>query len=313
MDILHSHKNVPDRATGAVLAIGNFDGVHRGHQALLKSAIDTAKVGDAPAGVMIFEPHPREVFHPEEPHFRLTPLNEKLRIFKSLNLAVTVVMPFDKELASLTAEDFCKQVLIEALKVRHLVIGYDFYFGKGRTGSPELLKQVGARDGFATTIVSPVGEDGEVFSSTAIRLKLAQGDVKGAAHALGRWWSVHGRVIGGAHRGTGLGFPTANIPMPKGTAISHGIYAVRVAVGDRDLTGAAYLGTRPTFDDGKPVLEVFLFDFDGDLYGQDLTVTFVDFLRPDRKFDSPDALVAQMRIDCAEAKARLATAPSRPL
>ncbi len=312
MDILHSHKDVPERATGAVLAIGNFDGVHRGHQALLQSAIDTAKVCDAPAGVMIFEPHPREVFHPEEPHFRLTQLDEKLRIFKSLNLGLAVVMPFDKDLASLTADAFCKDVLIDALKVCHVVIGYDFFFGKGRTGSPESLKKIGERDGFKTTIISPVGEDGEVFSSTAIRLKLAQGDVGGAGHALGRWWTVHGRVIGGAHRGAGLGFPTANIPLPKGTAISHGIYAVRVSVDDTELNGAAYLGTRPTFDDGKPVLEVFLFDFNGDLYGHDLTVTFVDFLRPDRKFDSPDALVAQMEVDCAEAKARLAAAPRQP-
>ncbi len=312
MDIFHSHKDVPERVTGAVLAIGNFDGVHRGHQALLKTATTKAKSCNAPAGVMIFEPHPREVFHPEEPHFRLTPLDEKLRIFKSLNIDVAVVMPFNKELASLTAETFCQDILIDALKVRHVVIGYDFFFGKGRTGSPEMLQRVGEQSGFETTIVAPVAEDGEVFSSTAVRLKLAQGDMKGAGHALGRWWRVHGRVIGGAHRGTGLGFPTANIPLPKGTAISHGIYAVRVGVGDTELNGAAYLGTRPTFDDAKPVLEVFLFDFDGDLYGKDLTVTFVDFLRPDRKFDSPEALVAQMEVDCAEASARLAVAPHQP-
>lgn len=312
MDILHGHKDVAGRVTGAVLAIGNFDGVHRGHQALLTKALTTAKEYNAPAGVMIFEPHPREVFHPEEPHFRLTPLEEKLRIFKGLNLDLAVVMPFNDALALLSAEDFCQQVLVDALKVRHVVIGYDFFFGKGRTGSPDMLRSFGERSNFETTIVSPVGEDGEVFSSTAIRLKLAQGDVKGAAHVLGRWWRVHGRVIGGAHRGAGLGFPTANIPLPKGTAISHGIYAVRVHVADTALHGAAYLGTRPTFDDGKPVLEVFLFDFDGDLYGQDLSVTFIDFIRPDRKFDSAAALITQMEADCAEARTRLAEAPEHP-
>jgi len=313
MDILYSHKDVPHRATGAVLAIGNFDGVHRGHQALLNTVTTKAKSDNAPAGVMIFEPHPREVFHPEDPHFRLTPLEDKLCIFKCLDLDLAVVMPFNKQLASLSAEAFCQEVLVDALKVRHVVIGYDFFFGKGRTGSPEFLQQVGQRSGFETTIVSPVGEDGDVFSSTAIRLKLAQGDVKGAGHALGRWWQVQGCVIGGAQRGTGLGYPTANIPLPKGTALAHGIYAVRVDVGDTELTGAAYLGTRPTFDDGKPVLEVFLFEFDGDLYGQDLTVTFVDFLRPDRKFDSPEALISQMKLDCNEAKARLAAAPAQPV
>lgn len=312
MDILNAYKNVPDRAMGAALAIGNFDGVHRGHQALLNTAISKAKALNAPAGVMVFEPHPREFFLPNEPHFRLTPLDDKLRIFEELDLDVCVVLPFDKDLASLTADAFCQNVLVDGLNVRHVVIGYDFYFGKDRAGSPDVLQQFGNRSGFETTIVAPVGEDGEVFSSTAIRLKLAQGDVKGAAHALGRWWHVRGHVIGGANRGTGLGFPTANIPMPKGTAISHGIYAVRVSVGETRLDGAAYLGTRPTFDDGKPVLEVFLFDFDGDLYGQNLTVTFIDFIRPDRKFDSPEALVTQMEADCAAAKDRLTEAPDSP-
>lgn len=313
MDILHSHKDVPKQARRAVLAIGNFDGVHRGHQALLDTTQNLAKERSAPAGVMIFEPHPREIFHPEEPHFRLTQLDEKLRIFRRLNLDMVVVMPFDATLANLTADAFCQQVLVDALNVRHVVIGYDFFFGKGRSGSPETLQKLGARSGFRTTIMAPIAEDGEVFSSTAIRLKLAQGDVRGAAHALGRWWQVRGTVIDGAHRGTGLGFPTANIPLPKGTTLAHGIYAVRVNVGGADLEGAAYLGTRPTFDDGQPVLEVFLFDFDGNLYGQNLTVTFIDFIRPDRKFDNPGALIDQMEADTTEARSRLAIAPETPV
>ena len=313
MDILHSHKDVPQSAKGSILAIGNFDGVHRGHQTLLERAQTLAKQQDATAGVMVFDPHPREFFHPEESHFRLTPLGEKLRIFATLGLDFALVMPFDQALASLSADAFCNDILLESVRVRHVVIGYDFFFGKGRGGSPELLQQFGKDNGFGTTIVAPVAEDGEVFSSTAIRLKLAQGDVKGAAHALGRWWRVTGTVIGGAHRGAGLGFPTANIPMPKGTAISHGIYAVRVQHGGQVLNGAAYLGTRPTFDDGQPVLEVFLFDFDGDLYGQELAVLFIDFIRPDRKFDTPDALIQQMEADCTEARKRLIEAPEAPI
>jgi riboflavin kinase/FMN adenylyltransferase len=171
------------------------------------------------------------------------------------------------------------------------------------------LRAAGEKLGFGVTIVGPVAADGEIFSSTAIRLKLAEGNVKAAAAALGRPWSVKGKVVGGAKRGTGLGFPTANIPMPKGTALGHGIYAVHVNVGGRKLDGAAYLGTRPTFDNGMPVLEVFLFDFDDDIYGQDIEVTFVDHIRPDRKFDTPEALVAQMTADCARAREILAAHP----
>lgn len=313
MQVLNGHLEVPSDATGAVLAIGNFDGVHRGHQALLQTAQRIGTERNAPAGVMVFEPHPREFFQPSEPHFRLTSLEDKLAIFEHLRLDLAVVMPFDAALAGMSAEAFCSDVLAGAFGARHIVIGYDFFFGKGRGGSPEVLKNLGQQLGYDATIVAPVVEDGEAFSSTAIRLKLAQGDVKGAAHALGRWWQVSGTVTGGAHRGHGLGFPTANVPLEKGTALGHGIYAVRVGVGETQLTGAAYLGTRPTFDHGKPVLEVFLFDFDGDLYGRDMTVQFIDFIRPDRKFDTSGALISQMTEDCAAARDRLDEAPERPL
>lgn len=312
MHILYDSNDVPEICKQASLAIGNFDGVHQGHQALLNAAIQAAISADGAAGVMVFEPHPREFFQPGEAHFRLTPLQTKLEIFDDLGLDFAVVMTFNKDLASLTADAFCQQILVDRLAVKHVIVGYDFYFGKGREGSPQHLQDFGLAHGFQTTIIAPVAEGGEAFSSTAVRLKLAQGDVKGAAHALGRWWHVSGTVAGGAHRGTDLGFPTANIPMPKGTAISHGIYAVRVKLGDTHLNGAAYLGTRPTFDDGKPVLEVFLFDFDGDLYGQTLAVQFIDFIRPDRKFDSADALVEQMTRDCETARALLAAAPKNP-
>lgn len=312
MLVVQGAAHVPKEARGAVLAIGNFDGVHRGHQALLRAAVAEAKRRNAKSGAMVFEPHPREHFHPNEPHFHLTPLNEKLRLLRAMGLDLTVVLPFDAALASLPAEAFIERVLVAGLGVSHVVIGYDFFFGKGRGGNPETIRKAGQEMGFGVTVVEPVAEDGEVFSSSSVRLKLAQGDVKSAAHDLGHWWRVVGKVVGGAKRGTGLGYPTANVPMPKGTALGHGIYAVRVHLGQEAHDGAAYLGTRPTFDDGKPVLEVFLFDFDGDLYGHEIEVEFIDFIRADRRFDGMEALKAQMALDVARAREILASTAEKP-
>jgi riboflavin kinase/FMN adenylyltransferase len=309
MEIVHGYRDVPQAARGAVLAIGNFDGVHRGHQALIKAAVDEARTIGAPAGVLVFEPHPREFFHPKEPHFHLTPLKRKLELFERLGLDVAIVLAFDAALASLPADDFISSVLVEALGVRHVVIGHDFFFGKGRSGTPATMRAEAQRFDFGVTVVAPVAEDGEVFSSSTIRVHLAQGDVKGAARLLGRWWRASGTVVGGAKRGMELGFPTANVPLPRGTGLGHGIYAVRVYLGAERYDGAAYLGTRPTYDDGMPVLEVFLFGFEGDLYGRDIGVEFIDFVRADRKFDSNEALIAQMQADCARTKEILALAP----
>jgi len=309
MLVVHGYEDVPAEAHGAALAIGNFDGVHRGHQALLRAAVDVGRGLGAPAGALIFEPHPREFFHPEESHFRVTPLPQKLSLFEAAGLDLAVVLAFDAGLANLTAEEFIARVLVGGLAARHVVIGHDFYFGRNRGGTPDTMRAAGARDGFGVTVIAPVAEDGEVFSSSAIRLHLAQGDVKGATRLLGRTWRVVGEVVGGARRGTGLGFPTANIPLPRGTSLGHGIYAVRVNIGTERHDGAAYLGTRPTYDNGMPVLEVFLFDFDGDLYGQTIEVEFIDFIRADRKFDSNEALIVQMQADVARARDILAAKP----
>jgi riboflavin kinase / FMN adenylyltransferase len=313
MEVLRSRCEIPASAKHGVIALGNFDGVHRGHQALLARVRDLAKADRVPAGAMVFEPHAAEFFHPDNDHFRLTSIEEKLALFDATGLDFVAVASFDAAFAALTAEDFIQRVLVGQLAARHIVIGYDFFFGHKRGGSPEMLRTAGESHGFQVSIIAPVADEGEVFSSTAIRLLLAQGDVNAAAHMLGRWWQVTGKVIGGAHRGTGLGFPTANIALRKGTTLGHGIYAVRVTHGSQQLNGAAYLGTRPTFDNGHPVLEIFLFDFDGDLYGQSLQVSFIDFIRPDRKFTTPEALVAQMEADCAEARDRLSIAPAAPL
>jgi len=306
MLIVEGYRSVPQAARRAVLAIGNFDGVHRGHQTLLAAAVDIARQTGAPAGVLVFEPHPRVFFHPGEPHFSLTPLPQKLAIFEGLGLDLAVVLPFDAALAELTAGEFITRVLVDGLDVRHVVIGHDFFFGRARGGTPQVMEDAAARFGFGVTVIAPVAEGGEVFASSVTRLRLAQGDVRGAAQHLGRNWRVSGTVVGGARRGTGLGFPTANIPLTPGCTLGHGIYAVRVHVGDEQHDGAAYLGTRPTYDNGSPVLEVFLFDFDEDLYGREIEVEFVDFIRADRKFDSTEALVAQMQRDVARAREILA-------
>jgi riboflavin kinase/FMN adenylyltransferase len=310
MIVLEGIGNVPLEARGAALAIGNFDGVHRGHQALLH-AVKAAAAG-AKAGVILFEPNPREFFQPDKPHFRLTPLPRKLELLEVFGLEIAVVLPFDAALAELSADDFVRKVLVNGLGVSHVVIGYDFRFGKGRTGDPEMLRRAGTAHGFGVTVVAQVAGGGEVFSSSAIRAELAQGDVAGAAEMLGHYWRVSGTVIGGARRGTFLGFPTANIALAPNTALAHGIYAVRAIVDGDSRPAAAYLGTRPTFDDGAPLLEVFLLDFHGDLYGREMAVEFVDHIRPDRRFDSAEALKAQMEIDCERARVILARAPAVP-
>jgi riboflavin kinase / FMN adenylyltransferase len=313
MQVLHDTDDVPASARGAALAIGNFDGVHRGHQALLKVACDAAARLRRSAGVVLFEPHPREFFQPERPHFRLTPLPLKLELLERFGLDLAVVLRFDAALAALSAETFTDRMLVAKLAAAHVVVGYDFRFGKGRGGDPETLSRAGAAHGFGVTVVAQVAEAGEVFSSGAIRAELAQGDVQGAAQMLGWWWRVSGRVTGGAKRGTGLGFPTANIALAPGTALAHGIYAVRVHLDGRSHDAAAYLGTRPTFDDGAPVLEVFLLDFDGDLYGRDIAVEFIDFIRQDLRFHGAEALKAQMAQDCDAARKILGTAPAIPI
>ena len=308
MQIIKDADTVPADKAGAVIAIGNFDGVHRGHQALIARCRALADSRGTSSGILVFEPHPRVYFRSGEDHFEITPLALKLERLGRFGLDFAAVRTFDRALAELSPEAFTKDILIDWLKIGHLVVGYDFFFGKARAGTPETLKALGLTHGFGVDVVAPQAEDGEAFSSSAIRAKLSAGDVAGAARDLGTWWRVRGPVVGGAQRGGPMGFPTANVVMPKGTALGHGIFAVRVLVDGQRYDGAAYLGTRPTFDDGKPVLEVFLFDFDDNLYGREIEVVFIAHIRPDRKFDTVDALVAQMQIDCENARKVLAAA-----
>jgi riboflavin kinase/FMN adenylyltransferase len=306
MDIVRFWRDVPASLKGAVLAIGNFDGVHRGHQAVLHEAMRIAAFDGRRAGGVVFEPHPREFFTPDQPFFRLTPLPLKLELLEALGLDQTFVIPFDGGLSSLSAEGFATDVVATGLGASHVVVGHDFSFGKGRTGTTEGLAALGRTLGFGVDVVSPVGASEIIFSSSRIREHLRAGEVREAAEQLGVWWRVRGRVGKGAGRGKGLGFPTLNLALDPGQDVRHGIYAMRVQHGGRRYHAAGYVGTSPTFGDSAPALEAYLLDFTGDLYGEEVEVDFIAFLRDDQTFASPEALAAQMRRDCADARAILA-------
>lgn len=306
---------LPERLRGGVVAIGNFDGVHRGHQAVLSLARDIAHAQGQPTSALTFEPHPRSLFRPDQPIFRLTPPHLKGRVIAALGIDGLVVAPFDRVFAALTAEEFVDEVLVGRLGVRHVLIGYDFHFGKARAGSPAFLVEAGARRGFGVSIAEPMkDESGGPISSTRVRDALSTGDVAAANTLLGWRWQIEAEVRHGDKRGRELGYPTANLRLPDDCALALGIYTVRVRLDGRLYDGVASFGRRPTFDNGAPLLEVHLFDFKGDLYGRLLSVSLFEYQRPELKFDSLDALVAQMDRDSARARATLAgAAPLSPL
>lgn len=313
MLVLHTTTDTPDDMRGGVFAIGNFDGVHRGHKALFRTVRDLAAETGVASGVLTFEPHPRRFFMPDAPHFRLTPPDEKLRLIAAAGIDVTAVLAFDAQLAALPADTFVEQILARDLAVSHVVVGYHFHYGQKRGGTPETLLAAGRRHGFGVTVVAAQAEGGEVFSSSRVRTCLAQGDVAAAAAQLGHWWRVNGLVEPGFKLGTDLGFPTANIAIDPGVELAHGIYAVRVIVDGKEYDGAAYFGGRPTVNTGMPRLEVFIFGFSGDLYGQTIGVAFVAHLRGEMTFDSLDALKAQIARDCDAARAILSRTGEHPL
>ncbi len=308
---LNGKIEVADTRKRACVAIGNFDGLHLGHQALVKTAIDVARAKGSPSGLVTFEPHPKSVFQPEQPLFRLTPPGLKAALARCLGVDFCAAIPFNHQLAGVEAQDFVERYLVRTLGISHIVSGFDFHFGKGRQGSPPLLRELGEQFRFGVTVVEQVTrEDGtSPYSSSSVRAALHAGNIDQANAQLGYRWTVIGEVIRGDERGRTIGFPTANIMLDPGMEPCHGIYAVQV----RDLTvdprtalmGAAYFGWRPTFDTDRVFLEVFLLDFDGDLYGHELAVEFVDMIRPDQRFDGLDELVAQMKRDCDIIRKRL--------
>jgi len=311
MRLFRHYSEVPAEARGAVVAIGNFDGVHLGHQAVLAEAAQQARIRRAPLAVMTFEPHPRAFFQPDQPPFRLTPFRIKVRALEALGIEHLFVFHFDQEIAAKSAEAFVIEVLSEGLDVAHVVIGYDFVFGRGRTGNAALISELGVVHGFDVTSVAPkASAGGEIYSSTHIRRHLAAGRIREATLLLGRPWEIEGRVEAGDKLGRTLGFPTANIALADYAALAHGIYAVKAGIdegrGTQWRDGAAYVGPRPTVGGTLAHLEVHLLDFDGDLYGRHMRAAFIDYIRGDKAFDGLPSLQAQIAEDCQAARRILA-------
>ncbi|MEO3386259.1 bifunctional riboflavin kinase/FAD synthetase [Mesorhizobium sp. CAU 1741] len=312
-----SSSSLPSACRGGVVAIGNFDGVHRGHQTVLERALAEADRRGVPALVLTFEPHPRTVFQPDVPLFRITTAPVRARLLQALGFEAVVEQQFDRDFAGQSAEDFVRRVLVENLGISHVVTGFDFHFGKNRQGGPAYLMEAGERLGFGVTLVDAFRDEGaEIVSSSRIRRVLAGGEVAEAAGLLGYRFTVEAEIVHGKKLGRELGFPTANMKLPAAAALRHGIYAVRLRRGDGTLhDGVASFGRRPTVDDdGDPLLETFVFDFSEDLYGETCSVSFFGFLRGEEKFEGLDPLVAQMKRDEAESRAILAGAqPLSPL
>jgi riboflavin kinase/FMN adenylyltransferase len=296
---------------GSVVAIGNFDGVHLGHQIVIGRTAEIARGLGAKLAVLTFEPHPFQVFHPEAPPFRLTPFRAKARQIEALGVDLLLVLPFDLEFSKVTADNFVRRLIVESLHARHAVVGYDFHFGHKRGGTPDVLRELGERWGFGVTVVAPLeAAGGTVYSSTRIRQDLAQGRTREAAAMLGRPFEIEGRVEMGDQRGRTIGFPTANLRLGDYLRPAGGVYAVRVEIEEetprRWHDGVANLGTRPTVGGSDLRLEAHLFDFAGDLYGKHLRVALIEHLRPERKFSGLAELKAQIAADAAQARAILA-------
>ncbi|WP_119679159.1 bifunctional riboflavin kinase/FAD synthetase [Indioceanicola profundi] len=310
MKLFRHTTDLPAELRGSCVALGNFDGVHRGHRAVIATAQRIAAEIGAPSAVLTFEPHPRSVFRPDDPPFRLTPFRIKARLLEALGLDMLFVQHFDAAFSSLTAQQFVEQVLVRDLGARHVVAGYDFVFGHKRGGDIAYLREIGARHGFGVTEVVPVQDDaGAVFSSTRVRQALAEGRPDEAAAILGHPFEIEGRVEHGDKRGRTIGFPTANVELGEYQRPKSGVYAVLAGIDQGGETvwhkGVANLGRRPTVGGLVERLEVHLFDFGGDLYGRHLRVQLHHFLRPEMRFDSFDQLKSQIAADAERARAAL--------
>ena len=303
MRIFRHYADVPDAYKGAVVAVGNFDGVHRGHRALIGEAKRMADERGAPLGVMAFEPHPQEFFRPSPESFRLTPFRAKARLIAELGTDILYALAFDAEMAAKRAQEFVQDVLVDGLAIGAVVVGADFQFGKGRAGDATLLSYMGEMEGFGVTLFDPVlAEDGEKISSTEIRDALKAGRPDEATRLLGHYWSVEARVEHGDKRGRTIGFPTANMKLDDCLKPAFGIYAVRARIIEDDSVvsthdGVASFGIRPMYEVDTPLLETYLFDFDGDLYGKHMAVDLIAYLRPEAKLETLEALKAQIAMD----------------
>lgn len=315
MDLITDISQVESSHRGAVAALGNFDGIHPGHQVAINRAGEEAKKLGAPHVVIAFEPHPRQYFRPNDPPFRLTSLRAKALILETMGVDGLIALPFVKALAETAAEDFVREILVGVLGIRHLVIGADFRFGKDRGGDADLVRQMAASLDFGVSVVdmvnSPlVSNPNQPYSSTQIRDALRDGEADRAAQLLGRPWSVDGIIVKGNQRGRTIGFPTINVRLGDYLRPKFGGYVFRVDLledtGVRTFGGVGNVGVRPTFKDKEVLLEVFMFDFDEEIYGHEVFIHFIDFIRPELKFDSIEALKAQITADCDLAKRTLA-------
>jgi riboflavin kinase/FMN adenylyltransferase len=315
MRILRHYRDVPAEGRGTVAALGNFDGVHLGHRALLEEAARLAHGKGALFAVFVFEPYPREYFQPDGEPFRLTPFRAKARLLEEIGVDLLLVFPFDADLAGMSSQDFVLDVLVKELSVKHVVVGEDFRFGKGRAGDATALAYMGEMEDFKVTIFPHLSDgEGKKISSSRIRDALRHGKPDRAARLLGHWWSVEAHVTEGDKRGRKLGFPTANLILSGTINPAFGVYAVHAYI--RGLghvhEGVANFGIRPTFAAPAPLLEVNLFDFVGELYGQLLRVELVSYLRAERKFDGLEALKAQLSADRDAAKSILKSSKAIP-
>lgn len=304
--VIHGWKRLAPEDRGAAVALGNFDGVHLGHQSVIAGAAEAARRLSVPLGVISFDPHPRRLFQPDEPAFRLMTTGQQARALDALGVDRLYVLSFDFEMASLTDREFVEKVLHQGLGVRHVAVGFDISFGKGRTGSPQAMRDYGQELGFSVSVAEAAGAGGEKFSSTAVREALRQGRPQDAAAILGRPFAIEGVVHRGKQLGRQLGFPTANVPLADYVTPRLGIYATRTRLPDgRVIPGVASVGTNPTTGEVEARLEVWLFDFDEDLYGQVIETDLIAFLRPEEKFASLELMVEQVHRDAAEARAVL--------
>ena len=304
---IHGWKDLPEGDRGAAVALGNFDGVHRGHQQVIAQAAKAALAGKASLGVVTFDPHPRRLFRPTEPAFKLMTHGQQARALEALGVDRLYLLPFDFEMASFGDREFVEKVLVGGLGVRHVAVGFDISFGRGRTGSADLMKTYGEEYGFSVSVAEPVANrDGEKFSSTGVRDALRDGHPEGAARILGRPFAIEGVVRRGQQLGRQLGFPTANVEVEDYVVPKLGVYATRTRLPDgREVPGVANLGNNPTTGEVETRLETWLFDFDEDLYGQTIETELVAFIRPEARFDSVDDLVRTIGEDAARARAIL--------
>ena len=312
MRIVRHLSSFPYDLRGGAVVVGNFDGVHRGHQALILRCIEESIELNGAAIALTFEPHPRQIFAPDSLPFRLTPFRSKAKLMRHFGVDVLAALRFSRTLYEKSASDFVRQILVDGLGARHLVVGYDFVFGKRRGGDVRLLRTMGIECGFEVTVLDPVAHGDDVYSSTIIRMNIQTGRVRRAADLLGHWWEIQGKIRLGDRRGRDLGFPTANLMLPYiALRPALGVYAVYLGLDVKGkqkwYPGVANIGFRPTFGGKSITLEVHLFDFDDDIYGRNARVAFVEFLRPEMKFEGIDQIKSKIRSDCLKAQEVLAT------